>query len=134
MRRELKGDFDIEPVSLAAAPLIRFRKCYLCVYRPVGSLPWPTPYGPPSLPGAGLSKGPGQQKRLDVNLITLEEAESDVSRMAGHSLRRTVMKHLKNLETLLIVIALGAIVASPAFARSENGHQQRFTWSALNVH
>ena len=44
------------------------------------------------------------------------------------------MKHLKNLETLLIILAFGAVVASPAFARSENGHQQRFTWSALNVH
>ena len=41
------------------------------------------------------------------------------------------MKHLK---TLLIFIAFGAVVASSAFARSENGQQQRFTWSALNVH
>jgi hypothetical protein len=44
------------------------------------------------------------------------------------------MKHLKNLETLLIVVAFGAVVASTAFAGSENGHQQRFTWSNLNVH
>ena len=38
------------------------------------------------------------------------------------------------MKTFLIVVAFGAAVASPAFARSENGHHQRFTWSALNVH
>jgi hypothetical protein len=48
-------------------------------------------------------------------------------------LRRTVVEH--SLKTLLIIIALGAAVASPAFARSKlNGHQQRFTRSELNIH
>jgi hypothetical protein len=38
-----------------------------------------------------------------------------------------------SLKTLLVIVALGAGVASPAFARSElNGHQQRFTRSMLN--
>jgi hypothetical protein len=43
------------------------------------------------------------------------------------------MEH--SLKTLLIIIALAAAVASPAFARSQlNGHQQRFTRSDFNAH
>jgi hypothetical protein len=40
------------------------------------------------------------------------------------------------MKTLLIVVAFGAAAASPAFARSGNGHhhQQRLNWSGLNVH
>ena len=38
------------------------------------------------------------------------------------------------MKTLLIIVAFGAAVASPAFARSGNGHHQKFTWSGLNVH
>jgi hypothetical protein len=39
------------------------------------------------------------------------------------------------MKTLLIVVAFGAAVASPAFAQSGNGHQHhRFTWSEMNVH
>jgi hypothetical protein len=38
------------------------------------------------------------------------------------------------MKTLLIVVAFGAAVASPAFARSGNGHHQGFTRSQLNVH
>ena len=38
------------------------------------------------------------------------------------------------MKTLLIVVAFGAAVTSPAFARSENGQQQRLTRSNLNVH
>ena len=43
------------------------------------------------------------------------------------------MEH--SLKNLLVIVALGAAVASPAFARSElNRHHQRFTWSELNRH
>jgi hypothetical protein len=43
----------------------------------------PKPRRPPYM-GHGLRPaGPGQQKRLDVNLITLGKGKSDVSRMAG---------------------------------------------------
>jgi hypothetical protein len=44
------------------------------------------------------------------------------------------MEH--SLKELLVIVALGAAVASsPAFARSElNGHQQRFARSELNGH
>jgi hypothetical protein len=43
------------------------------------------------------------------------------------------MEH--SLEKLLVIVALGAATASPAFARSElNGHQQRFVRSELNGH
>jgi hypothetical protein len=43
------------------------------------------------------------------------------------------MEH--SLKKLLVIVALGAAVASPAFARSElNGHQQRFARSELNGH
>ena len=38
------------------------------------------------------------------------------------------------MKILLIVVAFGVAVASPAFARSGNGHHQRFDWSRLNVH
>ena len=41
----------------------------------------------------------------------------------------------RTLKKLLVIVALGAAAASPAFARSElNGHQQRFTGSELNGH
>jgi hypothetical protein len=40
------------------------------------------------------------------------------------------MEH--SLKKLLVIVALGAAAASPAFARSElNGHQQRFFRSEL---
>jgi hypothetical protein len=43
------------------------------------------------------------------------------------------MEH--SLKKLLVIVALGAAAASPAFARSElNGHQQRFFRSELNGH
>ena len=42
------------------------------------------------------------------------------------------MEH--SLKKLLVIVALGAAVASPAFARSLNGHQQRFARSELNGH
>jgi hypothetical protein len=43
------------------------------------------------------------------------------------------MEH--SLKKLLVIVALGAAVASPAFARSElSGHQQRFARSELNGH
>jgi hypothetical protein len=43
------------------------------------------------------------------------------------------MEH--SLKKLLVIVALGAAAASPAFARSElNGHQQRVARSELNGH